>query len=144
MSWRLAARVIGAPLRPRASTPIAPRDLIVVLGAALGPRNSLTPPLLERVTVAAELFAAAAAPRVVATGGVTTGTRSEAAVIADALEAAGVPREAIVVEDRSRTTAENARYTHELVGDRSAWLVTQPFHARRAERLFRAEGFIAD
>ena len=46
------------------------------------------------------------------TGGVTgRAPRAEAAVLADALVAAGVPRDAIVVEDRAQTTRENARFT---------------------------------
>jgi uncharacterized SAM-binding protein YcdF (DUF218 family) len=60
------------------------------------------------------------------------------------LHAAGVAD--VLVEDRSQTTAENARFTAELVaplGVRSVWLVTQPFHARRAALLFRRAGLDA-
>jgi uncharacterized SAM-binding protein YcdF (DUF218 family) len=89
------------------------------------------------------LYRAGGAPIVVATGGVTArATRTEAAVIAEALAARGVPASAIVVEDQSRTTAENARCAAALLGDRRrVWLVTQPFHARRARWLFRRAGF---
>lgn len=117
------------------------RDAIVVLGARLS-NNSLTPVLVERARVAAELFARGAAPRVIATGGVTSGTRSEADAIADAIEQLGAPN--VERETRAMTTAENARFVAAMLprGAR-VWLVTQPFHARRAEYLFSRAGLDA-
>lgn len=124
-------------------------DAIVVLGAPLGPRDQLTPPLAERARAAAALYALGGAPIVVATGGVTrTSSRAEADVLADAILAAGVPAEKVFVERESRTTSENARYTAALLARvstssarPSVWLVTQPFHGRRARRIFRRAGF---
>jgi uncharacterized SAM-binding protein YcdF (DUF218 family) len=119
--------------------PLRPLDAIVVLGAPL--RNDrMTPPLVERVEAAAQLYHAGGAPRVVATGGVTQGaSRSEAAAMAEGLRARGVPE--VIVEDRSQTTAENAMFTAALLRDaRRVWIVTQPFHGRRAARLFRTAG----
>jgi len=150
MAWRSLARVLGRPFsiaNRELELVVAPepRDAIVVLGATLGPADSLTPILAERAAAAATLFAAGAAPQIVTTGGVTgQARRAEAAVLADALVAAGVPRDAIVVEVRARTTKDNARFTALLVkpGAR-VWLVTQPFHAKRAEHLFRAAGLDA-
>jgi uncharacterized SAM-binding protein YcdF (DUF218 family) len=145
MMWRSLAHVLGRPLA-QAPTTLEPRDAIVVLGAALRADDRLTPVLAERVAAAAMLFAARAAPLVIVTGGVTgRARRPEAAVIADALVLAGVPHTNILVEDRSRTTAENARNVAALVSQQvhTVWLVTQPFHARRAEHLFRAAGFDA-
>jgi uncharacterized SAM-binding protein YcdF (DUF218 family) len=121
-------------------------DAIVVLGAPLGPGDRITPPLAERAQAAAELYRAGGAPVVVASGGVTHGaSRAEADAIADELRHAGVPDEAIVVERASKTTVENARFTRELLENRGlrVWLVTQPFHGRRARRLFRNAGFDA-
>ena len=140
--WLALARVLGRPfaIEDRA---LEPRDAIVVLGAALR-RDRLSAILRERVAVAAMLYAAGAAPRIVATGGVTgRSTRSEADALAEGLVAAGVPRAAITVEDRAQTTAENATFTAAIVGEARVWLVTQPFHARRAEYLFRRAGLDA-
>lgn len=140
----LVARLLEAPL---AVSPIdvAPRDAIVVLGARLAPDGELTEVLAERVAAAIALYRAGGAPRVIASGGVTgRAPRSEAAAVADALAAAGIPE--VLVEDRSRTTAENARYCAALlapIGVRTVWLVTQPFHARRAVRLFCRAGLDA-
>jgi uncharacterized SAM-binding protein YcdF (DUF218 family) len=119
--------------------PLRPLDAIVVLGATLV-RDRMTPPLVERVEAAAQLYHAGGAPIVIATGGVTRGaSRSEAAAMAEGLGARGVPE--VLVEERSQSTAENAAFTAALLGDaRRVWLVTQPFHGRRAARLFRRAG----
>jgi uncharacterized SAM-binding protein YcdF (DUF218 family) len=137
---RLLARALEAPLVVR--EPFQPLDAIVVLGAPLGPGDSLSAPLAERVQAAAELYRRGGAPLVVTTGGTTRGaSRAEADVLADGLLAAGVPE--VLVERESPTTADNARLTAALLAPRNArrvWLVTQPFHGRRAARLFRAAG----
>jgi len=120
--------------------PLAPLDAIVVLGAPLGPSGELTPVVSERVAAAAALYHAGAGRLVVATGG-GTGPRPEAAAMAEGLRARGVPD--VIVEPAARSTAENARFVAALLaplGARSLWLVTQPFHGRRAARLFRAAG----
>ena len=139
---RLAA-LLERPLTIGA--PFAVLDAIVVLGASLGPGDALTPVLAERVAAAAALWHAGGAPRVFATGGVTgRAARAEADVMADALAQLGVPE--LIRERASQTTRENARLTAPLLaacGVRSLWVVTQPFHARRAVRLFRAAGFDA-
>ena len=113
-------------------------DAIVVLGAPLR-SDRLSPILVERVDAAAQLFHAGGAPTVIATGGVTSGSIAEADAIAAALRARGVPH--VLVERASRTTAENARFTAALLPrGATVWIVTQPFHGRRAARLFRAAG----
>ncbi len=118
------------------------RDAIVVLGAPLGPGGALTPILEERVAAAAMLYAAGAGRHVVATGGVTKGAPSaEADALAEGLRAAGVPD--VLVERDALTTAENARFTARMLaplGARTVWLVTQPFHGRRAALLFSRAG----
>jgi uncharacterized SAM-binding protein YcdF (DUF218 family) len=80
------------------------------------------------------------AGRVSATGGTTRGAaRPEAAVMAEALAAAGIT--GVEVEVASRTTAENARFVAALLPPgASVWLVTQPFHGRRAAYLFARAG----
>jgi uncharacterized SAM-binding protein YcdF (DUF218 family) len=128
-------------------------DAIVVLGAPLGPGDRITPALAERALAAAELYRAGGAPLIVASGGVTHGaSRAESDAIADELRRVRVPEAAIVVERASKTTIENARFTRELLDKHKqhhgperirVWLVTQPFHGRRARRLFRRAGFDA-
>ena len=157
LAARLLARLLEAPLvidqpleRPASAEGAsmemtgerAARDAIVVLGAPLAPGGRLTPILEERVAAAAGLWRVGAATHVVATGGITHGApRAEADALAEGLAAAGVPD--VLVERDSLTTAENARFTArvlEPLGARRVWIVTQPFHGRRAALLFRRAG----
>jgi uncharacterized SAM-binding protein YcdF (DUF218 family) len=138
----LVAKLLEAPLVIRDE--LAALDAIVVLGAPLLPGDLLSPVLAERCDAAAELYRQGGAPLVVVSGGVTgTATRAEADVMAERVGDRGVPSESIIVEPRSRTTAENARFVTELLGsEKRVWLVTQPFHARRARWLFRRAGLV--
>lgn len=55
----------------------------------------------------------------------------------------GVPGEAMVLEDRSRNTSQNAEYSAEILaeqGIRRILLVTSAHHMPRAKRLFEAQG----
>jgi uncharacterized SAM-binding protein YcdF (DUF218 family) len=123
------------------------RDCIVVLGCPLAPGEELSDVLQERVDAAAALYHRGAAARIALTGGITRvgGRRAEAEVMAEALELHGVPAANITVEVRARTTRENARFVAELLRHEAprVWLVTQPFHGRRARRAFLDEGLDA-
>lgn len=136
----LVARALEAPLR--VDHALEPLDAIVVLGAPLHPSGALSQILVERVAAAAALYHAGGAHHVVASGGTTNGApRAEAEALAEALHAAGIAN--VLTDTRSRSTAENARYTAELLAPLSArtvWIVTQPFHGRRAALLFRRAG----
>lgn len=141
LAWLLERPLVVRP-PPDAAPDASPLDAIVVLGAPLGPGGVLTAVLDERVDAAAALWRAGAGRLVVATGG-GTGPRPEAEAMAEGLRARGVPD--VLVESESRTTADNARKVAALLaplGARSVWLVTQPFHGRRAARLFRAAGLV--
>lgn len=137
------ASLLERPLVVR--EPFRALDAIVVLGAPLGPGGALTPILVERIEAAAALWRAGGGRLVVASGGVTGGSGlAEAEAIAAGLRALGVPD--VVTECASRTTRENARLSTPVLeahGARSLWIVTQPFHGRRAARLFHAAGFDA-
>ena len=139
----------GYPPADPAEAPEA--DAVVVLGGSLAtglpPRRG--PELVDasdRVLHAARLHRAGKAPLVVATGGRlpwSAAKRSDAAEMTELLVEWGVPREAILLEERSRTTAENAAETARLLRPRRArrvLLVTSSLHMRRALEAFRAEG----
>lgn len=136
---------------PMASLPKA--DAIIVLGGGM---EAASPPLREfadlgpaadRVWHAARLYRAGKAPFILTSGG--NGDwgppiASEAAAMAEFLADMGVPADAIVVEGRSRTTAENARYSRELASARNArhiLLVTSAWHMPRAIWHFEHAGF---
>jgi uncharacterized SAM-binding protein YcdF (DUF218 family) len=168
-AWRGLAEVLARPLRVEGrgagasdggASDLAPAaHAIIVLGAPLAPDGRLSALAGERVRAAAELWHLGGARHVVVSGGVTRGAaRSEAQGMAEGLVALGVSFEQILLEERSLTTAENAERCAELLGVRGGgtatrlaggalvppedvWLVTQPFHARRARRYFRRAGF---
>ena len=98
-------------------------EVIVVLGG----ENFHRP---ER---AAELFQKHFAPRVIVTG------TNDAKEIRLGLMVKGVPSEVIELEEKARTTFENAKFTVELLRAekvKRAILVTSWFHSRRALRCF--------
>lgn len=68
----------------------------------------------------------------------------EAPVTADYLKSIGIDPARIIVEDRSRTTSENATYSRQLVQPRDGerWLlVTSAWHMPRAMGVFEKAGF---
>jgi uncharacterized SAM-binding protein YcdF (DUF218 family) len=143
---RAIARVLGAPLA--AVSPPGPADAIVILGAPLGRDGQLTPIAEERVRAGVELFRRGLAPVICVAGGhCPRGHRdglSEAEGMARWVRAMGVPEHAIRVDRRSTSTFTNALRAAELLhpeGRRRVWLVTQPFHLRRARFYFRRAGF---
>ncbi|UQN28928.1 YdcF family protein [Brachybacterium kimchii] len=74
--------------------------------------------------------------------------RSEASAMAEYAREQGVPQEAIVLEDRSRTTEENLRNTRGLVGtvlpaDGPGLTVTSSYHVLRTAALARRVGLDA-
>ena len=138
----------GHPPADPAAAPEA--GAIVVLGGSLAtgvpPRQG--PELVDssdRVLHASRLWRAGKAPFVVASGGRlpwSAAPRSEAAEMAGLLVEWGVPREAILLEERGRTTSENAVETAKLLrarGVRRVLLVTSSIHMRRALVSFQAE-----
>lgn len=123
-----------------------PADVIVVLGAGLRRNNTPGPALTRRTARAVELWRAGYAPIIICTGGKPGNrTRSEADACAELLRAAGIPDDVIFLEDRSRSTEENALETHALMQAnnwQSAVVVSDGFHLFRALRLFRNEGLL--
>jgi uncharacterized SAM-binding protein YcdF (DUF218 family) len=101
----------------------------------------------ERLTEGFRLALRLPAAKVVFTGGVgelLAGGPPAGEAIAAMLIAAGVARDRILIEQRSRTTWENATYTRELVrpAPGETWLlVTSAYHMPRAIGVFRRAGF---
>lgn len=139
-------RLAGAPLR--SLSPPAPADAIVVLGAPLLADGSLSPLADERVRAGVALFQLGLAPVVCVVGGhgptALRGSPAEAEGMARHVRALGVPESALRVDRASTSTQTNALRAAEILlpeGRRRVWLVTQPFHTRRACWYFRRAGF---
>jgi uncharacterized SAM-binding protein YcdF (DUF218 family) len=100
-----------------------------------------------RIDHAIELVRAGVAPRLVVTGGKAEGDRTtEAATARDYAVARGVRPNAILVEDRSRTTLESIRGVADLLdeaGLRSAVFVSDRTHMLRVLRMASDAGIEA-
>ncbi len=131
-------------------------DGIIVLGGAINPELSAArgaPELnsaAERMTAAVELARRFPSARIVLSGGnnsLINPVSTEAIAGARFLENLGVAHDRILLEDRSRTTAENAIFTKNLLKPKPGeyWLlVTSAMHMPRAMGAFRAAGFEVD
>ena len=112
-------------------------DAIVVAGCRVEPDGQPSLALQRRTRRAVDLWRRQIAPVLVFTGGVGTYPPSEARAAADYAQTLGVPAEVLLLEERSTSTQENARYAAELIGESSRVIVvTDTYHVFRAERVF--------
>jgi len=112
-------------------------DAIVVLGCRVFADGRPSLSLRRRTERAVELWRRGLAPTIVLTGGTGEAPISEAAAAAAIARGLGVPGEALVLEERSTTTEENAREAAAVAGVDRVLVVTDSYHALRAERVFR-------
>jgi len=121
-----------------------PADVIIVLGAGLREDGRPGPALTRRTRHAAALWHEGIAPLVLCTGGQSEYyPRTEAAACREILLAAGLLDEAILTEERSRSTEENAIYSKRLLDDLQLSrlvLVSDSYHMLRAGWLFGMQG----
>jgi uncharacterized SAM-binding protein YcdF (DUF218 family) len=123
-----------------------PADAIVVLGAAQydGRPSAI---LKARLDHAIDLYEAGLAPYLVVTGGKAEGDRTTEAASARAYALSkGVPAEAILVEDKGRTTLESLRGVAAILRDHQlgdALFVSDRTHMLRVLRIARDEGIEA-
>jgi uncharacterized SAM-binding protein YcdF (DUF218 family) len=141
-------RILGWPLEVRDGVEVA--DAIVVLGAPVRGDGTLSGVGEERIKTGVELWRRGFAPVLCISGGgpgrIVPHHPREADAMAARARELGVPDAALRVERESLSTAENARHTASLLaaeGCRRVWLVTQPFHTRRARAWFRRAGLEA-
>src|SRR5438105_15136019 len=120
-----------------------PADAIVVLGAAEYDGRP-SPVFRARLDHAVSLYQAGLAPFLVVTGGKGSGHRTtEAAVARQFAIDRGVPSDAILVEDRGRTTLESVRSVGDMLrsrGLRDALFVSDRAHMLRVLRMARDQG----
>ena len=98
-----------------------PVDVIIVLGGDM-----------SRVNAGVDLYEQGYANKILLTG--TSAERMNS--LAQSL---GVPEANIILEEKARTTYENAKYSFQIMEDRgfkSAIVVTSPYHTRRASIIF--------
>ena len=122
---------------------VRPADAIVVLGAAQ--YNGVPSPIYQaRLDHAIDLFEEGVAPTLVMTGGKLPGDKTTEADAGRAYAIAqGVPADAILVEDRGRTTLESLRTVGGMLHDHgldSAVFVSDRTHMLRVLRIARDQG----
>jgi len=145
MWLRVCAVVAGVVYAYGLTDRAAPADVIIVLGSGLNRNLTPGPSLRNRSEHAAALWREGYAPMIICSGGYARwATRSEADGCAEVLRDNGVPAEAIVLEERSRSTEENAVYSQEIMqarGWQSALIVSDGYHLLRATWIFSQQGF---
>lgn len=105
------------------------------------PANSvLSHSSLMRLVEAVRLYRHLPHSRVIVSGGAVYTTVPEALILHQAGEMLGLPREKIIIEDRARDTAEQARLIKAMVKDAPIVIVTSAMHMRRSMLLFEREG----
>lgn len=121
-----------------------PADVLVVLGARVLPGGEPSAALRARVEKAVALYRQGLAPRLLFSGGEGVHPPSEARVMLELALGLGVPSEACLLEERSHSTEQNARFSSELLrslGARRVVVVSDPYHLLRARQYFRLHGF---
>ncbi len=150
--WVSAALVKSLEWQYLPPSPLPPAEAIVILGGGTAPAQ-FPRPMVEvedagdRVLYGAMLYRQGAAPLVVVTGGKLPWTATEsngARNMTALLTFLGVPQEAILLEERSANTYQNAVFTRQVLeplGIRRILLVTSAMHMPRSVMLFEKQGF---
>ncbi len=125
-------------------------DVIIVLGGGitenvpdLSSTSFLKNDALARLVEAFRIYRRTGAP-IMCTGGKVFSDRSEARVAAEILKDFGVKESGIIIEDRSRDTYENAKYSFKICSEKGfsdIVLVTSAYHLPRAVMAFEKAGF---
>ncbi len=121
-------------------------DAIIVLGSAVWQGERASPSLYARTQHAIALYRAGYAPALILCGGLGGNPPSEAEVMRRLAVSAGVPADALILEDQSHSTEEsltNAKTLMDARGWHSALIVSDPFHLLRAELIARDLGIDA-
>lgn len=142
---------LSAGFEPLRSDPGGVGTVVVLGGGAETHRlgrasiTSLSEASAERVLEAARLYPLLRPEWVIASGGGSeSGDTPESSRMADALQNLGVPQAAILEEDKSGDTFEQAVQLGQILRERDIGafvLVTSPAHMRRAIAVFRAQGW---
>lgn len=140
-SFITAIHLVGATDRTEEA------DIIIVLGAGLRRDGRPAWALTRRSERAADLWHDGIAPMILCTGAQAEGyPRSEASACREVLMRQGVSESAILLEEDSRSTEENAINSSQILSDielSSAVLVSDSYHMLRSEWIFRDTGIIA-
>jgi uncharacterized SAM-binding protein YcdF (DUF218 family) len=122
-------------------------DAIILLGGGanddtmdLTGNGSPSDDMMSRLVTAVRVQKSTGLPVIVSGGAVQENILAEPLIVQRYLKDLGVPREKILLEDKSRDTGENGRYVAEVCarnGFRNPLLVTSAYHMKRSLLIFR-------
>jgi len=123
---------------------VHPAKAIVVLGGGLKSDGSLGISTRERVRYGVFLFKLGFGDYLILSGGDEVNGKLEADQMYKMALNEGIPPEAVIKEDNSLNTHENAIYTKKILSrygiEEKVILVTSPYHIKRALFCFRRQG----
>jgi uncharacterized SAM-binding protein YcdF (DUF218 family) len=120
-------------------------DVVIVLGAGII-GETVTRPLASRLNTAFDYWRENPDSYIIVCGGLgNRASITEAEAMARYLNALGVPRERVLLEELSTSTYENLLFAQEILNDYfpngfNAVLVTNDFHIYRSVRMARSIG----
>lgn len=136
---------------PFRATSTSKFDAVVVLAGGVFTKGSLRPAddvsdaSRQRTTCGVDQWRQGLAPKLLLTGGDATVFRIgtlESHEMKRWAQRLGVPESAILIDEKSRTTYENAVQSKALLGSGHILLVTAAYHLPRAVGLFEKQGFV--
>ena len=119
-------------------------EAIVVVAGNAAKSGGLLGETKVRLDRAIALYNDGKAPRLVVSGGTVGGGATVASAMKEAAMAAGVPEDAITIEDASQSTLQNALFSADIEDLEKAapiLLVSHRYHLPRANASFRWAGF---
>lgn len=96
----------------------------------------------KRIEKGVQLYKEAWAKTLIFSGAAASGDVSNAKAMKRIAAISGVPAKAIIIEENSKTTTENAKFTADIIkreSFKSMILVTSPYHQRRTYELFKKD-----
>ena len=119
-------------------------DAIMIFGSGVRADGTASPTLRARTRHAYELWKRGLAPKILCTGGMGTYPPAESLVQEELLLGWGVPASAILKEEKSTSTWENAKFGAPLLPANSSVIaVSDPYHLWRCARDCKAFGLTA-
>ncbi len=119
-------------------------DAILIFGSGVRENGTASPTLRARTRHAYELWQRGLAPRILCTGGVGAHPPAESVVQEKLLLGWGVPASAILKEEKSTSTWENARFAAPLLPPNAKVIaVSDPYHLWRCKRDCAQFGIVA-
>ena len=120
----------------------AEADVVIATGIDVSKNGSKASPQSKAVALmCAELFKARKAKNVLLAGGYSAGGATEAELMAEVINGQ-IPLDNLYIENKSTSTVQNADYTLRVMKEKkwkTAIIVSQQLHARRARATFRKQ-----